>query len=342
MYVTFWGTRGSIPSPISSAIVREKLVHTLMEARGKELRSEVQIRQFVMDGLPFHLTGTYGGNTPCVQIGGENYPEDETLLCDGGSGIREFGMHFLKQPQSKKPHVFHIFISHMHYDHLQGIPFFGPGYVPNNKLVFHGCHEDMEEAIRGQMTPPYFPVTFEEMKGSVSFEVHQPGKDFEVAGVSVRAVEQDHPGFSYGYRFDHDGKSVVYSTDAEHRAKSHRKDYPFLDFIRNADILIFDAPYSFSVAGGAREDWGHSSNVTGVDFASRAQVKHLVIFHHDPSGTDKALYDFHRETKNFLHRRKNTYLPHAEGQDDSAQVNDLDERFPEQITLSYDGLTIEV
>ncbi|MBO93471.1 MAG: hypothetical protein CMI32_01045 [Opitutales bacterium] len=338
MKVKFWGTRGSIPAPLTAEVVREKVVQSLMEARGKELRSEVQIRQFVEEDLPFHLTGTYGGNTPCVEIG--SYAKNETVLCDGGSGLREFGVQFFNGPEAKEPHVFHFFISHMHYDHLQGIPFFGPGYVPNNKLVFHGCHKDMERALHEQMKPPYFPVTFDEMKSSVSFEVHPPGEAIEVAGLRVLPIEQDHPGTSYGYRFEHDGKSIVYSTDAEHRANAHRKDYPFLDFIRNADLLIFDAPYSFSVAGGAREDWGHSSNVTGVDFASRAQVKHLALFHHDPSGTDKALYDFHRETKSFLLRRKNTYRPFAQSKDE--QVDELDERFPEQITFSHDGLTIEV
>tara|TARA_B100001123_G_scaffold447345_1_gene604567 strand:+ start:976 stop:2073 length:1098 start_codon:yes stop_codon:yes gene_type:complete len=339
MKLTFWGTRGSIPTSLTAEVVREKLVNALMEARGKELRSEVQIRQFVEQELPFHRTGTYGGNTPCVEIEGPS--QNETVLCDGGSGLRAFGVDFFSRPQAKEPHVFHVFMSHLHYDHVQGIPFFGPGYVPVNQIVFHGCHDNMEQGIREQMSTPYFPVTIEEMQSKISFEIHQPGDTFEVAGFKVNTVEQDHPGTSYGYRFDLDGKSAVYSTDAEHRAHDHRKSNPFLDFIEDADILIFDAPYSFNEAGGAKEDWGHSSNITGVDFATRARVKHLVIFHHDPSACDKALYEFHRATKNFLRRRKNTYRPFSGARPEKERAA-LDESYPEQISLSYDGLILEV
>lgn len=342
MYVCFWGTRGSIPAPLTAETVREKVVQALMEGRGKELRSEAQIRKFVEEDLPFHLTGTYGGNTPCLEI--ESLAENETVLCDGGSGLREFGKCFLATPKAQTPHTFHIFMSHLHYDHVQGIPFFGPAYIPNNKLVFHGCHEKLEQSIRDQMQSPYFPVTFDEFKSTVSFEMHQPGETIEVAGLKMSSIEQDHPGTSYGYRFDGDGKSVVYSTDAEHRPQHHRKDYPFLDFIRGADLLIFDAPYTFSEVGGSKEDWGHSSNLTGVDFASRASVKHLALFHHDPAGSDKDLFDFHRETKNFLLRRRNTYRPFTTSSPASKRSasNELDERYPAKITLSHDGLTIEV
>ncbi len=339
MYVRFWGTRGSIPTSLDAGAVREKIVNALMEARGKHLRSESQIREFVNEQLPFHQTGTYGGNTPCVEL--ESGLENESLLCDGGSGLREFGSKFFGRPEAKQAHVFHLFMSHLHYDHLQGIPFFGPGYVPMNKIVFHGCHEELPDALRKQMQPPYFPVSFDEMKAEISFEIHKPGDLVEVAGYKVLTVEQDHPGLSYGYRFERDGKSIVYSTDAEHRAHHHRKEYPFLDFIRDADLLIFDAPYSFNEAGGAKEDWGHSSNITGVDFASRAQVKHLSIFHHDPAGSDKNLARFLRETRNFLHRRKNTNLP-VKNAGPGAEPFGLDERFPEEISLSYDGLIIEV
>ena len=87
---------------------------------------------------------------------------------------REFGSKFFSRAEANNPHTFHIFMSHFHYDHVQGIPFFGPAYIPNNKLVFHGCHEKLEQSIRDQMQSPYFPVTFEEFKSTVSFEVHQP------------------------------------------------------------------------------------------------------------------------------------------------------------------------
>ena len=196
--------------------------------------------------------------------------------------------------------TFHIFLSHFHYDHIQGIPFFAPAYAPSNRVVFHGGHQGIEGFLRQQMKEPFFPIGFDTFGASISFEEHKPGDTIEVCDSRITLFEQNHPGMSYGYRIENGKSAMVYSTDCEHTNEAHLKDYPFLDFIRNANLLVFDAPYTLSESIGNREHWGHSSNVMGVELAARAEVEKLAIFHHDPNATDENISEFCAYTRKFL------------------------------------------
>ena len=333
MYVRFWGTRGSIPTSLDARAVREKIVNALMEARGKHLRSESQIREFVDEQLPFHQTGTYGGNTPCVEI---DVGSEEYLVFDGGSGLRSLGQKMLDAGVKDK--TIHIFLSHFHYDHIQGIPFFAPAYFPGNKIVFHSGHDNLEETLRNQMTPPYFPVPIETMQAELSYLRHLPGDIVEVADCRITLFEQDHPGTSFGYRIEHGTTSAVYSTDAEHRLPAHGMAYPFVEFIRNADLLIFDAPYTLFQSIGSREDWGHSSNIMGVELAARANVKQLAIFHHDPATTDSQMEEFLRHTKKFLARSQEV----IQNTRSSMPAASSARKYPQDVVNAYDGLELKL
>ncbi len=331
MIVHFWGTRGSIPVALTASDVREKVTSALLASRGKELRSEGQIRKFVEKELPFHVSGTYGGNTPCVQI---VTGSDEYLVFDGGSGIRSLGQEIMSAGPGSK--TIHIFISHLHYDHLQGIPFFTPAYIPGNKIIFHGGHENLKESLSRHMEAPYFPINLDTMSAELIFEKHIPGDLVEVADCQITLYEQDHPGASFGFRVEHGTESVVYSTDAEHRIPAHGKTYPYVDFIKNADLLIFDAPYTLSQSIGAREDWGHSSNIMGVELAARAHVKKLALFHHDPSATDLQMSDFLKHTQKFLSLSQQKIKETRTGIPGTPPTRS----HPEEVLIAYDGLEL--
>jgi len=284
--VRFWGTRGSLPAPLRESAINSKVRDALLAARGRTLDTPEAIDAFIDDALPFSVRSTYGGNTSCVEIitGGDEY-----VLCDLGSGVREFGNRVLREHGRERKHCFNIFLSHAHWDHIMGFPFFAPAYIPGNRIRIFGCHQALEEAMSTQHSAPWFPVDFRSLAATIEFVPLEPGEVCQVAGLWVTAIEQLHSGDSYAYRFYKGAQSVVYSTDCEHEYDCLHESYPFVEFCRSADLLIFDAMYSLGDTVSVKEHWGHSSNVVAVELAHAAQVKRLALFHHDPVLDDRML-----------------------------------------------------
>ncbi len=295
MKVRFWGTRGSMPVALTAAQIREKLVAVLQGAAGLDLSDRETVLAYVDHRLGFDLAGTFGGHSSCVQIdtGGA-----EHVVLDLGSGARPLAGHFLGRA-GKAPQVYHVFLSHLHWDHIMGFPFFTPAYIPGNRIVIHSCHEQAEFALRRQQEPPSFPVGFDQLGASIEFDTLQAGRSYAIAGMTVRALKQFHTGDSYGWRFEQGNKCVVYSTDSEHRVEDLAMRQTFADFFRNADLVIFDAMYSLADAVSIRADWGHSSNIMGVELCQLAQAKRLCLFHHEPAADDTQIATVLNETRRF-------------------------------------------
>jgi phosphoribosyl 1,2-cyclic phosphodiesterase len=293
--VRFWGTRGSIPVALTAADIRDKLAQALVQASGRTFASYEEAHAYASSDLDFSLTHTFGGHTPCVEI---EMPGEEYYVCDMGSGARPFGVHVLAK-QARKPATVNIFQSHVHWDHIMGFPFFGPAYVPGTKIRIHGCHDVLEHAFRLQQSPPCFPVEWEQLGASIEFVKLHPDKPHKVGAVTVTPHLQLHGGDSYGYRFEHDGKSVIYSTDSEHKLENRAEAEAFANFFRNADVVIFDAMYALAEAISVKADWGHSSNIVGVELCQMARAKHLVLFHHEPANNDATLEGLLKEARRF-------------------------------------------
>jgi anti-anti-sigma factor len=302
--VHFWGTRGSLPAPLREGAVRGKIRDALLAARGRSLDTADEIDAFIDHALPFSVRGTFGGNTSCVEI---ITGDDEYVLCDLGTGVREFGNRVLREHGRDSKHCFNVFLSHTHWDHIMGFPFFTPAYIPGNQIRVFGCHNGLHDALRTQHSAPWFPVDFAELGATIEFITLEPGRRYEVAGLSVTALRQFHSGDSYGYRFSDGNKSIVYSTDCEHKYSRLDESYPFVEFYRNADLLIFDAMYSLGDSVSVKEDWGHSSNVIAVELAQAAGVKRLALFHHEPILNDQMIEGVLAETVRFewISRRGN-------------------------------------
>ena len=317
--VVFWGTRGSLPIAMTSRDVRSKIVNALLAANGKKFATQGAVEQFVSK-LPFSVAGTFGGNSSCVEIIG-NGPEH--IICDMGSGARPLGQAKIAQFGTPNPQTYHIFISHLHWDHLMGFPFFAPMYIPGNRIIVHGCHANLEEAFRLQMSAPCFPVDYSQAGARIEFDLMTPGKPRFIAGLNVTPKLQLHGGDSYGYRFESVDRTLVYSTDSEHKLDNATEHQDFVRFFDKADLVIFDAMYSLAEAVTVRADWGHSSNVVGVELCQAAKVKRLALFHHEPSHDDTQLARLYAETRRL------------------EQITRGDAA-PLEIISAYDGLTLEL
>jgi phosphoribosyl 1,2-cyclic phosphodiesterase len=285
MRVRFWGTRGSMPVSLTWRDLRDRLAQALVLANGQQLDTMEKASAFVEQELDFSLSNTFGGHSSCVEFEAD---ADEYFVCDMGSGARPFGAHVLAR-QSGRPATIHVFMSHMHWDHIMGFPFFGPAYVPGNRIRIYGCHTELEHALRRQQDPPSFPVPFSALAASIEFVHMVPGKMRDVSGVAVTPSVQFHSGDSYGFRFERAGKSFVYNTDSEHKLEDNAETKRIVGFFRDADLVIFDAMYSLAEAVSVKADWGHSSNVVGVELCQMAGVRKLALFHHEPANDDAAI-----------------------------------------------------
>ncbi|MBW2206051.1 MAG: MBL fold metallo-hydrolase [Deltaproteobacteria bacterium] len=285
MEVQFWGTRGSLPASVTTEDIRVKIKAALEIAVEKGLGTDTSIDGFIETELPFWVRGTYGTNTPCLEI----RDGDDVIIFDAGSGLRDFGNNFLKTHGFTAPRNFHIVLSHIHWDHIQGFPFFVPIYLEGTRITVYGCHPELQKAFSTQQSIPLFPVELKDLAANVGFRILSPGEWHEIAGFRVLAKEQNHPGRSFGYRIEKGGKTIIYSTDSEHRNESEEDLKPFVEFFRDADLLIFDAQYTLADSWTVKEDWGHSNNVIGIELSQEAGVKHLVLFHQDPTVRDEAL-----------------------------------------------------
>ncbi len=275
--------------------VRAKILSALRGARGRNLDTEAEMETYV-DSLGFEVAGTFGGHSSCVQL---DVGSAEHVILDLGTGVRPLGQHMLARFGPASPQTYHVFMSHLHWDHIMGLPFFTPVYIPGNRIVVHSCHPHAEFALRRQQAEPSFPVRFEQFAAAIEFDVMRPGEPVTIAGATVTAHAQRHSGDSYGWRFERNGKCLVYTTDSEHRLEDEQERAGFIRFFDRADLVIFDAMYSLADAISVKADWGHSSNIVAVELCQAARVRTLAMFHHEPAYSDAQITRVLQETRRF-------------------------------------------
>lgn len=224
--------------------------------------------------VPGRETQSIGGNTSCVEI----QLAGQRLIVDGGSGLRQLGAQ-----QGGVPMQATMLFSHLHWDHIQGLPFFAPLYDPRSALVLRGP-AGLRRALAKQMSGPTFPVGMEIFNAALEISPLSAGARFYVGRVQVETCALNHPGGAIGYRLSAGGRSVVYACDHEHPADGslHRE---LLELSLGADALIIDAQYLPEEMEGKR-GWGHSTYAEGVRLARAAGVGRLLLTHHDPARSD--------------------------------------------------------
>lgn len=245
--------------------------------------------------VPGPDTAGIGGNTSCVEVRCGN----AVLIFDGGTGLRVLGQKLVKE----MPLTVHLFFSHVHWDHIQGFPFFAPAFVPGNTIHMYGGHNvagTVETALAGQMENPNFPVKLDALGASLKFNDLDEGEVLNLeGGAKISTVAGHHPGGVLAYRVDYEGKALVYATDTEHRPGG--LDQNIVTLAKNADVFIYDSQYTpeeyIGVASSSKVGWGHSTFEEGVALAKAAGCKKYVLYHHDPAQNDAAVREKERRAK---------------------------------------------
>jgi phosphoribosyl 1,2-cyclic phosphodiesterase len=280
MRIRYYGVRGSLPTPYRPDYLERKLKYMLLKILGNKKLRGLTFRE-IFERIPFYLRSSYGGNTPCVLVRVKGH----TVIFDAGSGIRELGYDLMKEEFSKGKGKAKIFFSHTHWDHIQGLPFFAPLFIPGNQFEFHSCLPDLEKRLSDQQDPRYFPVDMNVMAAKKQFILMKKDEIQDFGDFRIKILPQNHPGDSYAFRIESDGKTFIYCTDVEFNDKNYEQLYQSIDFFKNADVLTFDSQYTL-MESFSKVDWGHSSIQIGIDLANHANVKKVVLFHYDPTYSD--------------------------------------------------------
>ncbi len=237
-------------------------------------------------------TWRYGGNTPCLEL---TTPNGTRFILDCGTGLRMLGNRWA-QRNSEFGVEAHVLVTHYHWDHIQGIPFFLPFFESQNRFHFYSFQskflgqDSLRKVFESQLASPYFPVDVNMMASSRCFREITGGDRWDVEGTQVSSAWLNHPQGCLGYRLDTPVGSVVYATDNEPGVPEFDKSLRQL--AQGADILIYDAQYSPEQIASTRRGWGHSSWLEGVKVARDARVKNLVLFHHNPDSSDNIVDGF--------------------------------------------------
>jgi phosphoribosyl 1,2-cyclic phosphodiesterase/CheY-like chemotaxis protein len=276
--------------------------NTSLEAIGdqiiKLLMTKIAVKFWGTRGsipTPGPRTVKYGGNTPCVSV---TFAEDKRIILDAGSGIRELGNHLIK---TQKKIMSHIFLTHFHWDHIQGLPFFAPAFSADNRFSIYGCENQktkLSKILSDQMESSYFPVPLKKLRAIIAFKTLTEGS-YSIEGLTVKALYLNHPGNTLGYLITHRNKTIGYLTDNEFTSGSIKKpksnltscndhNLKIIHAIQGSDLVIFDAQYTPEEYHD-KKGWGHSHYKNVLNVAMAAEIKKCVLFHHDPSHADADL-----------------------------------------------------
>lgn len=297
MRIHFWGVRGSLPTPATPDAVETRIAAAVQRITPRDIVDQHSRERFIAS-LPKWISTVLGGNTACVEI---ETSSGDIIIFDAGSGIRELGLDLeRRQGYGKKPQTYHIFFSHFHWDHVQGLPFFNPAFNPNNTIIFYATRKNFKQFLTDQMQYPYFPITMLGEKGfnaHVEFRYLDPEQtEVNINNTRVTWHRVRHPGGCTAYCVSENGKKMIFSTDTELRPQDFEKNPHNTAFYTDTQVFIIDAQYTLSDSI-QREGWGHSTFSVAIDFAIQWNIKKIILFHHEPTYSDKKIYSLKEHAK---------------------------------------------
>jgi phosphoribosyl 1,2-cyclic phosphodiesterase len=303
MRIKIWGSRGSLPAPVEPDSLIHATKSLFHEFFSQGFRKESEIEPFLRS-LPRHRLGGYGGNSPCIEV----RSGQTQLIIDGGSGIRPLGYELMNGPCGKGTGEVHILFTHFHWDHLVGLPFFTPIFVPGNRIHVYAVQPELEDVFKTVFKKPYFPVALERLASKIEYHALEPRKPKVFGDIKVTPYQLDHPDPCWGYRFEAGGKVYSHCVDTECLRVTRDELGDDLPLYQGVDLMTFDAQYTL-METLEKVNWGHAAASLGLAIAMREGIKRVLFMHHDPASSDEKIAAAEAQARQYYTQQRQKKTP---------------------------------
>lgn len=277
MRIKFWGVRGSLPSSLSPLEWKKHFQELMYQFFDQGLQKKSDVELFLAKKALADVGG-FGTATTCVEVSDQN----RSLILDGGSGLRNLSDSICQSNQSEGAEEYHFLMTHFHFDHILGLPFFSPHFSKGKKINYYIVQEDGERIIREMFKKPIFPVGFDQLEAQVVFHKLQPYQKIQINGFDVTPYKMDHPDPCYGFRVESRGKVYSHAVDNEANRRTSAQLGADAGLFEKAHLMFFDAQYDESDMV-TKKGWGHGTCDRGFEIARNFGVQQILFAHHDPS-----------------------------------------------------------
>lgn len=304
--VKFWGVRGSLPSAPSPTDWNYHIEGVIRNFLSAGFRDASQVTKF-MKSVEEPLIGGYGTATTTVELRAGK----SQIIIDGGSGIRNLSESIMGGTSGRVKGPFHIFMTHFHWDHIIGLPFFTPHFIPGAEIHYYAVQSDLEKLIRGVFKRPYFPVPFEDLKSHLHFHILEPREPKIINEFTVTPYQLDHPDDCWGFKVEAGGKVYSHCVDTEGTRVLPEELGADLPLYQNVDLMYFDAQYTLPELA-EKANWGHSAAQVGLEIAIREKIKRVLFAHHDPGARIDHVTELKRQTREYYESLESSALENGE------------------------------
>lgn len=322
--VKFWGVRGSLPSSYSPSGWAHHFEDLMKNFFSEGHKSEKEIKEFLKN-KSLTAIGGFGTATTCIEVNSKN----GQIIIDGGSGLRSLSDEMMRGPCGKGQGKVNIFLTHFHWDHLIGLPFFAPHFIKGNEVNYYAVQPELESLVRGKFKKPYFPVSFETLSAKINFHILKPRKSVEIGDIKITPYKLDHPDDCWGFRVEAGHKVYAHCVDTEGTRITREALGEDLPLYQGVDLMYYDAQYTLPELA-EKANWGHSASQLGLDLAFREEIKHVIFAHHDPGATIPHIRELKKQTRDYYDWKKK-----------SAETNHV--TLPEvKWQFAHEGLIVEL